>query len=78
MCRFKDAVCHGCGKTGHLRKVCKSKSTGRKRGQQKQSSAKPVHLLEERTSQAEDTDENYDLYTINSASKPQPYKSTSK
>ena len=35
---------------------------------------KPVHLLEENSSGVEDTDENYDLYAINSASKPQPYK----
>ena len=73
-CHFKDVVCHECGKKGHLRNVCKSKSAGRTQGQQKQLSAKPVHLLEERVSEAEDTDENYDLYTINSASKPQPYK----
>ena len=32
-----------------------------------------MHLLEE-VSEAEETDENYDLYAINSASKPQPYK----
>ena len=74
MCRFKDAVCHRCGKKGHLRKVCRSKSAGRKQGQQEQSSMKPVHLLEENSSGVEDTDENYDLYAINSASKPQPYK----
>ena len=76
VCRFKDAVCHGCGKKGHLRKVCKSKSTaaGKRQGQQRKPSAKPVHLLEEDLSEAEDTVEDYELYAINSASKPQPYK----
>ena len=54
--------------------MCRSKPARRRQGQQRPSSAKPVHLLEEEVSEAEETDENYDLYAINSASKPQPYK----
>ena len=72
-CRFKNAVCHGCGKTGHLKRVCnKSGSCGKQKGQ---SSSKPVHLLEGSSSEKEDEEENYHLYSINSASKPRPYKS---
>ena len=66
-CRFKDALCRGCGRKGHLQAVCRGKSTHRR---QSQSRARPVHLLQE----GEDTDHDYDLYTINDNRKPQPYK----
>ena len=56
--------------------MCKSKSTaaGKRQGQQRKPSVKPVHLLEQDLSEADDKVEKYELYGINSASKPQPYK----
>ena len=29
-CRFKDAVCHGCGKRGHIIRVCRSKGRSKR------------------------------------------------
>ena len=63
---MKDAVCRGCGKTGHLVRVCRNKLMGRKKGRKKS-----VHHVEE--SPEEESDDDFALYSLNSASKSRPY-----
>ena len=69
-CRHKEAVCHGCGKTGHLLRACRNKSPGQRRNQQPPRK-RSVHHVE--GSSEDDADDNFTLYSINSASKPRPY-----
>ena len=69
-CRMKDAVCRGCGKTGHLVRICRNKVTG-KRKQHPSSEKKVVHHVDE--SPEEESDDDFALYSLNSASKPRPY-----
>ena len=71
-CHLRDAICHGCGRTGHIQRVCQSKSATKCRN--KPSGKKPVHHLEESPEELSDeSSEDYDLYVITSSSKPKPY-----
>ena len=71
-CRLRDAICQGCGRTGHIQRVCRSKSATKCRN--KPSGKRPVHHLEESPEESSDeSSEDYDLYLIMSSSKPKPY-----
>ena len=63
-------MCRGCGKIGHLVRICRNKSTG-KRKQHPSSEKKVVHHIDE--SPEEESDDDFALYSLNSASKPRPY-----
>lgn len=49
-CKWKDAVCHACGKVGHLAKVCKSgqgKGSGQKKTHGRRQRGRPVNNVQE-------------------------------
>ena len=66
ICKFKTAVCHSCGKVGHLARVCRSKaadSRKQRRGNPKQQALSTgIHQIPERVPKplAEDSTESDD------------------
>ena len=68
--RHKEAVCHHCGKTGLVLRACRYKSLSQRRNRQ-QPRKRSVHHVE--GGPEGDTDDDFTLYSINSAYKPSPY-----
>lgn len=65
-CKFRDATCHLCGKKGHLKKVYRSKKSMPKK--KKPAPPQPVRRVQE----DEETEDEYPLYHLHSASPDQP------
>ncbi len=58
----KDTVCHKCGKTGHLAKVCRSKSNPPpKSSKAKKGSTRPVRQVDEESDKESDEESNEQL-----------------
>ena len=59
-CKFRDRVCHSCGKTGHLAIVCRSKFNSQKKtlkaAKTKKCSAQPVRRVEEESEESSEED----------------------
>ncbi len=76
-CHFKDAVCHSCGKTGHIARAC------RKKGGESQKSTMPrsrdqghgrsTHLLTE-DAESGDKDDERSVYTMFKVTTPETAK----
>ena len=60
-CQYRRAVCHNCGRSGHLARVCRSKPATKKRSPQHAAAAAQTNQVQE-DEQAE-TDA-YPLYTL--------------
>ena len=56
-CRFKNAVCHKCKKTGHIQVVCRSKSDKSTYIPQKKEKRRGVHVFEDQDFENSDSDE---------------------
>ena len=73
-CPYKDSVCYGCGKKGHILKACRtSKSTPTNANPQNKSSktSKPQHSLQaEGSPVTESTDTTYTLFHIDNQNHP--------
>ena len=73
---MKDAIRRGCGKTGHIQKVCRSKPGAKYKS--KLAERKPVHHLKEsgEESSSDSASEDYALYSITctSSSKQKTYR----
>ena len=70
-CRFKEAICHFCGKVGHLKSACITRKKGAAQHKKKEPQARPVMTVEsEHTTETED----YPLYTLQSSSSTPPIK----
>ena len=71
-CRFKAAVCHACGKTGHIARACRSKgnSPSRERGGKKHShgSIQRTHQL---TAEDKQDKTSYDVFQMSALGKYQ-------
>ena len=61
-CKFRTAECHRCHKTGHIAKVCKSKSEEKSHHSDKKSH----HYLEEIPDLPDTEDSSYGLFTLHS------------
>lgn len=73
-CRFRDSVCHNCGKKGHLRKVCRSTS---KQVQIPQQNKPKFNTTKKKFAQhqvEEDEEQSYDLYSIDGKSTSDCYR----
>ena len=60
-CRFRDAVCHACGKKGHIKRACRSQNKVPSATVGEQTWRQPVHLTEEGTVAAL---QEYTLYPL--------------
>ena len=60
-CRFRDAVCHACGKKGHIKRACRSQNKVPSAPVGEQVRRQPVHLTEEGTVAAL---QEYTLYPL--------------
>lgn len=73
-CKYIDATCHGCGKQGHIRPVCKSGKSVPKSGFSKQKVNSVTGVTASDTSQATgDSSNGYGLYTTVGGAM-EPYK----
>ena len=62
-CKYKDTVCHNCGKVGHLQKVCHSKSQQKSASKDK----KGFHSVEEKVEVDENPVDEEALFNINTS-----------
>ena len=66
-CGLNDAFCCGCGRAGHIQKVCWSKSGSKRKHNPGRS--KCVQRVEENSKElSEDSDKNFNLYSMTSSS----------
>ena len=65
-CRLKNAFCHGCGRTGHIQSVRRSKPGAKRKP--KPAGKKPVHHVEESPEESlDDSNKDCTLYIITQA-----------
>ena len=61
-CKFKEAVCHNCGKRGHLKRRCKQPQRGDRRGNGWR--RERTKWVDREQNSEEDPDENLGVYVV--------------
>ena len=76
-CRFIDAICRGCGKKGHIVKVCRSNTASRTSQPTRAKKPATTHMIDHEPTPlpdpdppADSVDNSYPMFSVSSRSKP--------